>query len=328
MHTTETATAQELINIAVNIAARQAAEGANDTAWCRRYPGLGSTKTYKLIQRGDISGLDTARWLLDYRAVAALLDTLDGGEQAEPLYDDLTPVLALKAALAGAMRESSNRRLIILLGEPGTGKTSAARLAGDRYGVRVVRAEADETWKDSAGAMLSGLLRTLGAGEIPPAHADRLANLITRLRQSRTALVIDEAHHLGPRTLNLVKTLINQTPGEFVFLCLPTLWRRLETTAYDECRQLTTNRLFERIALDGVSRQDAARLIERRIPGINGAAIQAAELTRHDARKRGGLAWVAAVCAQAQRLAADTPCDLDTYSRALSRTAAQRGINA
>lgn len=322
METTQT----ELLKIAQAIRERQRATGASDNAWVRKYPGLGSTKTYAKLIAGDTASLDPDRWIVDYRAVEALLDALEGGDTEEPLYDDLDPVVALRAAITSAMREEGTRRLVLMVGEPGAGKTTAARLAAGRFGGRVILAEADETWKENVGAMLGGLLRALGVTELPTTHEGRKNLLVERLRVTRRCLVIDEAHHLGPRTLNLVKTLINQTPGEIVFLCLPTLWRRLESQAYDEARQLTTNRLCERIALQGVSKQDAARFVERRVPGIDGAAAQAGEMARQDAARRGCFAWVGAVCAQARRLSGEGDCDIETFARGLSRAAAQRGV--
>lgn len=320
-------THNELLKIAQAIRERQRATGASDNAWVRKYPGLGSTKTYAKLIAGDTASLDPDRWIVDYRAVESLLDALEGGEQEEPLYDDLTPVVALRAALSGAMREESNRRLVLVVGEPGMGKTTAARMVAGRYGARVILAEADELWKESPAAMLGGLLRALGVREFPASGEARKVLLLERLRTTRTCLVIDEAHHLGPRTLNLVKTILNQTPGEIVFLCLPTLWRNLATQAYHEARQLTANRLYERIALDGVSKADAARFIERRVPGIDGAAAQAGELARQDSNNRGGLAWIAAVCGQVRRLSGgEGGCDVETFARGLARAAQLRGV--
>lgn len=316
----------ELLRIAQAIRERQRATGASDNAWVRKYPGLGSTKTYIKLVNGDAASLDSDRWIVDYRAVESLLDALEGEGGEEPLYDDLDPVVALRAAITAAMREESNRRLVLMVGEPGAGKTTAARLAAGRFGARVILAEADETWKENVGAMLGGLLRALGVTELPGTHEGRKNLLIERLRVTRRCLVIDEAHHLGPRTLNLVKTLINQTPGEFVFLCLPTLWRNLATQAYHEARQLTANRLCERIAIQGVSKQDATRFVERRLPGIDGAAAQAGEMARQDSITRGGFSWIGVVCAQARRLSGEGECDIETFARGLTRAAAQRGV--
>lgn len=319
-------THNELLKIAQAIRERQRATGASDNAWVRKYPGLGSTKTYAKLIAGDTASLDPDRWIVDYRAVESLLDALEGEGGEEPLYDDLDPVVALRAAITAAMREQSNRRLVLMIGEPGAGKTTAARLAAERFGTRIILSEADETWKENIGAMLGGILRSIGVTELPSTHEGRKNLLIERLRVTRRCLVIDEAHHLGPRTLNLIKTLINKTTGEFVFLCLPTLWRRLESQAYDEARQLTTNRMCESFALQGVSKQDATRFVARRLPGIDGAAAQAGEMARQDAARRGCLAWIGAVCTAARRLSGDGDCDIETFARGLSRAAAQRGV--
>lgn len=319
--------AAELVRLAAVLREHQRAVGATDAAWCRRHPGLGSTKTYVRICRGETGELDHARWLADYRAVLALLDAVAGAGEQEEIYADLGPALALRAAVTGAMRECSNRRLVLMVAEPGMGKTSAARAVRERYGARVALSEADETWKDSPGAMLTGLGSDLGLRGMPVGLGARVDAVCRKLAETRTCLIIDEAHHLGPRTLNLVKTLLNRTPGEFVFLCLPTLWRRLETTAYDEARQLTTNRLHERISPGAISPDDAARLIGRRCGELGGGLKEAAALALRDAVRRGGYSWVAAACREALRLAAGEPggMDLETFARGVSRAEALRG---
>jgi DNA transposition AAA+ family ATPase len=78
-----------------------------------------------------------------------------------------------------------------------------------------------------------------------------LDEVVKRLQQPRRCLAIDEAHHLCPEGLNLVKYLVNNTPGEFILVALPSLWDRLESPrgAYLECKQLTGNRLAERLQL-------------------------------------------------------------------------------
>jgi hypothetical protein len=68
---------------------------------------------------------------------------------------------------------------------------------------------------------------------------------------------------MGPRSLNMVKTIINRTPGEVIMIGLPVLLKRLEMAAYQEARQLTLNRLCERITLSSADKDDTAILLER-----------------------------------------------------------------
>lgn len=64
--------------------------------------------------------------------------------------------------------------------------------------------------------------------------------------------MVDEAHHVGPRILNVVKSLVNMTPGEFVLMGTPPMWVKLNKQAYAEASQLYTNRLgcFVRLELE------------------------------------------------------------------------------
>lgn len=320
--------AEQLIELARRIRAHQQSHSRppTDAAWVRRHPGLGSTKTYIRLVAGDASQLILPRWLSDYRAIAATLDATSRDLAEEEIYDDLAPALALRAALTSAMNDRSVRRFIMMLGEPGAGKTSAARAAARRFGKRVVLAECDETWKDSVGALLDGLLDALGIGHRPASLNGRLGAIVAALNHSRTALVIDEAHHLGPRGLNIIKTILNRTPGEVVGICLPTLWSRIETSAYHEARQLTTNRMHERILLESIDHADVRTLIERRCPSLDDVVTAAAVVTP-DATRHGGFSWIAAACREANRLAGSDPVDIDTFARGAQRAASLRGHN-
>ena len=46
-----------------------------------------------------------------------------------------------------------------------------------------------------------------------------------------------------------MKTLVNTTPGEFILVAIPTLWNKLQAHAYQEAKQIATNRLSERVKL-------------------------------------------------------------------------------
>lgn len=287
------------------------------------FRGLGSSKTYTRIVAGDLEELDAGRWARNYETVLNVITTLDEHESSDdPLYDDLTTVMDLRAAVTGAMREKGNNRLVILQGPSGIGKTTAAFLVSARFGARIVLCEASELWKENANAMLGGILRALGVKHPPTAVSAKLDMTVAKLNESRVCLVIDEAHHLGPRTLNLIKSLLNQTPGEFVLLAMATLWHRLETQAYAEARQLTGNRLSERLRFEELEESDVALILERRL-GIK-SATDSAKTLAHAARSHGHMAFVKLVCRRARKLAGKGIVTTDIVDRAAADVAATR----
>jgi type II secretory pathway predicted ATPase ExeA len=297
------------------------------TSFLRDYPALGSDRVYNRICADDLEDLDVDRWARDYGAVWALLQMQDEcADRNDPVYDDLTVVIDLRKAVARVMRENGINRLVVMQMPQGCGKTTAAKLTAARFGARVVFAEATEIWRENPNAMLQGLLLALGVAEasVPVSASGKWLELGKRLNERRVCLMIDEAHQLGLRTLNLVKSLINQTPGEIVLLAMDTLWRRLETAAYEEARQLTQNRLMERIRAEGANASDVALIIERRLGMKNGDAMKAAKAICEKGNRQGHLTFANLVCREAKERAKGQEVTLEMVANAVTRVAGMR----
>lgn len=321
--------ANELREIAARVREWQLARkpALSDAALCKKYSDLGSTKTFKRILDGDLAELDLERQLTNYRRVWNLLEiTVDDDTAAEELNPDLHPVRALRDAFAEIMREEGKGRVIFLLGPPDSGKTKACEALLEKWGSRFAYIEASEVWGDSPSAFLSAILTALGCTEKPMLTVDRLAKVVELLGESRRAVIIDEGHHLGPRCLNTLKSLVNQTPGEFIVAAIDTLWRRLETKAYEEATQLIGGRMAERIALPKeVVLSDAARLIDMRLgwlllgecksdPAAKAFLVRVCER----AANYGRLAFIGEVCRRALSMAGRDPVTRELLAEAMN----------
>jgi Cdc6-like AAA superfamily ATPase len=296
----------------------------SDVQFVRRHPDLGSTKTYKRILNGDVNDLDVGRWLVKYRSVLEVLETTgDDQDEAERRLEELTTVNRVRMAVTEAMREKGNSRFVLVEGGSGSGKTEAIRALMDTYGRRVLLCEVDESWKESVPAMLRGILhQAFGVEPDMSASASSMfADLKGRLSASRTALVLDEAHHLGPKSLNMVKSIINQTPGEVIALAMHTLWEKLEKKSYEEARQLTQNRLSERVVFG--HKPDAAdvrMLLRDRLDADEALLKKVAGPLREQAAVHGHLNFVNLVCRRARRLAGDgAAVDVECIAEAMQQ---------
>lgn len=290
-----TADRDELLALAQQIRAWQETRTQHsDNELLRRLPGLGSTKTFTRILKGDLEELDIDRWLSEYRAVWAVIESLSGREAVqEELYEDLSTVVQLRRAIVEILECRTIRRVVLLEGESGLGKTTSLVLLQGKYGQRILVVEAADAWDDNPNAFLGAVLDALGVREQAMSREGRLRQVVAKLNAHRTALAIDEAHHLGPHCLNTCKTLVNQTPGEILLLALPTLWRRLERTNYEEVKQLLGNRLAERIKVGDLRESDVRKILQRRAR-VEDTRCAAAVLEA--AKTRGNLSFVSAVC--------------------------------
>ena len=292
--------AKELVELAKGIRNWQEAKGLSTSKMLRRFPTLGSDRTYGRLVAGTVEDLDIEKQLVNYRSAWALIEAVgEDASTSEDFYDDLSPVVQLRRAMMETFTENGLARFILVQGDTGSGKTSAARSLIQRYGSRLLFTELSNYVNDSPYNFSVLVLEALGVRTPPNDSMSCFAKLVHELNVTRRCLVIDELHHAGPKILNSIKTLINKTPGEFVGLTMPTLWNRLEKAAYEECRQLTGNRLAERIQLDQINRSDMTKFVTRRLPGLNGATAQAIALLEQSARGRGNLAFVRDVCRRA-----------------------------
>ena len=243
-------TETELVDLAAKIAAWGESHGMSRAQLVRNFTDLGSEKSFRDISTGQLEGYNAENQLTKYRAVYATMEELanQGGE--ERIYDDLGTVVKIRRAFLGVVKATGTNRVLIVQGESGVGKTTAVGLLRGKYGTgRISYVEASDVWADSPNAFLGAILRALGVTELPAGRVQRLEEVQARLAISRRCLVIDEAHHLGPHCLNTVKTLVNTTPGEFILVAIPTLWNKLQAHAYQEAKQIATNRLSERVKL-------------------------------------------------------------------------------
>ncbi len=316
---------QELQDLARKVQEFQVARKLSDSALAKLIPSIGSTKTYKRILAGDLKELDLENQLHGYRGACAFIESTGGDQRVEEdLYDDLYPVIQLRRAFFESTRDAGVARVTFLLGPSGSGKTSARKLLIEKYGQRILTIEATVAWNDSPQAMLAAILSEFGKKDVP--FVDRLNHTIELLNKARRCLAIEEAHHLGPRCLNLVKTLVNQTTAEFILLAIDTLWKKLETRAYEEAKQLTGNRLADKINLGRAVREsDVRKLIERRLPDLNGDIKQAVRLVSEKANGSTGLyAFVREVCKRANETAGKDEVTSEIFTNAVAEEAASR----
>lgn len=314
-----TKTEEELVGIAAKIAAWGEARGMSRAQLVRSFTDLGSEKSFRDIAGGQTEGYNAESQLTKYRAVYATMEELADRGGEERVFDDLGTVVKLRRAFLSVVKAAGTNRVLIVQGESGIGKTTAVGLLRGKYGSgRISYVEASDVWADSPNAFLGAVLRALGVSELPAGRVQRLEDVQGRLALSRRCLVVDEAHHLGPHCLNTVKTLVNTTPGEFILVAIPTLWNKLQAHAYQEAKQIATNRLSERVKLT-LEEADIRTYLAKRFPDATPADLKvAARIVRPSALLAGNYAFVRDVARELRDLAPES------VSRAVTAVSGRR----
>ncbi|MBB5351082.1 hypothetical protein HNR46_001316 [Haloferula luteola] len=265
----------QLIGIArsIRVWQEQQRPAVSDNQMIRRFPALGSDKTYRKLRNGDLESLNPSQHLPKYRGVWAAIEALIGAAAAEQIYEDLQPALETNLAAGSLIPQRGKKRLLIIEGPSGAGKTESLKLIAARFTGLVVQVEAHEGWRSAAGALRDILLAVdprKKREDLPSSTADLMDATIMALGEGNHVLTIDEGHHMGAPVLNVLKTLLNRTRCHIIVAAIGTLWRKLAARSWEEARQLVFNRLHDRVILGPPSQTDVELFLSRRIPSLNG----------------------------------------------------------
>jgi len=322
--------ADEIVDLVRQIREYQTRKKLTTEALVRQFPALGTSKTWGLISGGRLldpdAQLDSEKWLIQYRTVVAVIRSMAGDREPEQMYTKMSAVNRVRTVFLPAMVERDNARFILILGDTGSGKTSIRKSLQEMYGSRVVGMDVTQVMGDNVMAFLQAALNAFGIRDMSRSAMGRFDALVARLCETRVALYIDEGHHMGPKVLNTIKALINQTPGEFLVASMKTLWRRLELVAYEEARQLTGNRLAAVIALDDCNPGDVQILLENRLPELRPHIEPMIRVLLQMAVNRGNLAFVREVVKKTRELAGKEAPTIETFHQAVKARSDLRAV--
>jgi general secretion pathway protein A len=179
----------------------------------------------------------------------------------DSLYYPATGHESALQALLGAV--DNDEGLILLTGEPGTGKTLLAHCVSDRLGPETTTAFLTNSRLADATALLQAILFDL---QLPYEDASdqvlrlRLTDYLLKncLAGKRFVLIVDEAHHLKPQLLEELRLLGNLEAGgrkafQAILLAQPDILQTLK----QPCLAAVHQRLSLRCALEPLGLEEA-----------------------------------------------------------------------
>jgi DNA transposition AAA+ family ATPase len=175
------------------------------------------------------------------------------------------PTDRLLSALDALLAEDGEQRMLLISGEPGTGKTLAVHLWCSEHEHEAVYIDTPPAALLRTGRLLELLEESLGLpvrGQ-PTLYA-RCRAIITALTDSPRLIVFDEANRLARSDyLDLLRYIIDETPGAKVaFVSLPHLEHMFRV------RRELRSRLFLRVALAPLTRDEAAQVLTDLAPPV------------------------------------------------------------
>jgi len=334
---TLTAAASELRTLALDIVEWADANDLTQAELLKQHGAMGTKETLKAALAGKCD--DAERWLINYKAVAAVIAPGGDDAEADPLFEDLSTTKAVRAQFTRLKMSRTAAKLVIVEGNTGMGKTSAGRIIVKKMldlnpVASIHTIEASAGWGDRPNAMISAMLKALGMPDTSRSQAARLDKLIDAANERAVVFIIDEVHDVGVRCLRTIKTLLNLTTMKIVLLTHPRLFRDLERENWDDVGQLTGNRLVARVNLGAIQDADVETILGYRLPGLNGGTKEAARALARAAAGNGNFAFVREVLVRAQRQQAKarsshvTAADIETHikSELKARKASQHSL--
>lgn len=258
-----------------------------DAAMIKRFDGLGSSKTYSALRKGDFAAYNVEKQIANYQRVMEQLEEIGMGNQKDEIYENFRAVTEASRILLELMQQTGNKRVFLLEGPTGSSKTTLKNLAVQKFGGKVIAVDGRVAWK-SANALLRDLLIALKpSAKIPTSGAERFEEIVKLLDKSNKVLWFDEGHRMNADGLNVIIDLVNRTESHFVLSGVSTIWGKLTATHYEEARQLLQNRLYARLLIEPPTKAECTAFLQKRCPGIGTAAKEAETWVQELAAKFG-----------------------------------------
>lgn len=228
--------------------------------------GLPNAKTHqRLVDIDDAcEDLDSARLLNQYEAATERVgDRRQKERLAEPEYNTFTNVLDSLEAMQAAWNEPGIHRTVVIVGENGTGKDASLHAIQKTYPRDCLYTKASTFWRESLAAMAEDTLEAIRdwRHDEQPLVIDRYP--LARVRAMKAFFagrkliwIINDAHLLGRRGIEVVIDMVDGTPVVPVLAGIPTLLRQLAESNIEEARQLMGNRLCRFVTLTSPSATD------------------------------------------------------------------------
>ncbi|MEO7933237.1 MAG: ATP-binding protein [Chthoniobacterales bacterium] len=214
----------------------------------------------------------------------------------------------------------TQNRLLVYLADSGGGKTAFLREAAARTGGLFI--EARESWRDSYFSACVDLCRATGITENLPSSGAAEKALIEILKVRKTVLLIDEGEYFGPKSINLIKLILNQTPTVVIICAIPELWNRIKRIAWMESLQIV-RRTDHVETLTKIHPADVQKFMDQRELNLNGSSEASCKLIARHANEFGRYDLITRV---ADRLGMEEPQHLSDVESTVLQVKAMMGF--
>lgn len=251
----------------------------SDEAFCKRWLNI-SASGWNRLKSGKYPLGSESKMMDKLSAALASLDNDASNKALRGESGQVLPLLhmrALRAAVDMAQGNERNR-LVIVLGETGSGKSTAGRSIVNTNPGRAIFAEATESWRTSYLGACEGVAKP--AGVTCTGRLGSTEEGILKALQGEGIVVIDEAHHFGPRSVNLVKAILNKTPRVVVLLAIKPLLSRMRQGAWIEAQQLLNRQACAPLDFSTIGAKDFGEFLKARIPGYDALGSEGRDWTQ------------------------------------------------
>lgn len=241
------------------------ARGWGDAELARKLSA--SETTWLRLRDGTYQGNVGKQVALLRKDMARLRADLGGAGGAIHATADLELIAEEAADLLAAARAGSENKLAWYLAPSGGGKSTAARELARRFGGLVITAR--QSWKESYFSACETIARALGvSGRLNGAKDAESAIIETLAADGEPRLLLlNEVEFFGTATLNLIKSLLNETPAALVIFALPEFYHQITKLGGIHAHQLQ-RRTRAVIVAERVTVQDAARFLAAAVPAV------------------------------------------------------------